>query len=316
MKRALLLNIGRGITRSTVFYAVVLVFSACAPGSAQTKQQSAKANQYPFKVEVIGHGQPMILIPGLSSSGQVWESTIARYKANYECHVLTLAGFAGEPPTTEPFLEKARLSLADYIRAKKLRKPVVVGHSLGGILTLWLASKEPALVGPIIIVDALPYAPASLQPNANPESLKSQAEAMRKALIAQSREQRQQMQLTTLQTMITDPSNVALAAKWGALSDPATIAQAMYEMLTIDLRPELVRIKAPTLVIGTWIGLRQYATREQVEKSFREQYATLSGHKFVMSEKARHFVMLDDPEFLFKEMDSFLISQHQKGRKR
>ena len=315
MKRTLLLHLGRCLIRPTVFYAVVLVFLACAPGEAQTKQQAAKANQYPFKVEVIGHGQPMILIPGLSSSGQVWERAVVRYKANYECHVLTLAGFAGEPPTTEPFLEKVRLGLANYIRAKKLRKPVVVGHSLGGILTLWLASKEPDLVGPLIIIDALPYAPASLQPNANPESLKSQAEAMRKALLAQSPEQRQQMQLTTLQTMITDSSNVALAAKWGALSDPATVAQAMYEMFMTDLRPDLARIKAPTLVIGTWIGLRQYATREQVEKSFREQYATLSGYKFVMSEKAKHFVILDDPEFLFKEMDSFLVSQHQKDGK-
>jgi pimeloyl-ACP methyl ester carboxylesterase len=315
MKRTLLLNIGKGIFRSTVFYAVVLVLLACAPEEAQTKQHSAKANQYPFNVEVIGHGQPMILIPGLSSSGQVWQSTVARYKANYECHVLTLAGFAGEPPTLAPFLENVRLGLANYIREKKLRKPVVVGHSLGGILTLWLASKEPELVGPIIIVDALPYAPTAMQPNATPESLKSQAEAMRKALLAQSPEPRQQMQLTTLQTMITDSSNVALAAKWGDLSDPATIAQAMYEMFVIDLRPDLARIKAPTLVIGTWIGLRQYATREQVEKSFREQYATLFGHKFVMSEKAKHFVMLDDPEFLFKEMDSFLVSLHQKGRK-
>jgi pimeloyl-ACP methyl ester carboxylesterase len=251
----------------------------------------------------------MILIPGLYSSGQVWDGAVERYRANYECHVLTLAGLAGEPPTTAPFLEKVRLGLADYIRAKKLRKPVVVGHSMGGFLTLWLASREPELVGPLVIVDMLPYPPAAQQQTATPETMKAPAEALRQGMLAQSPEQRRQMLTALLQTMITDPSKVALAAEWGAASDPNTVAQAMYEMFTTDLRPELVRIKAPTLVIGTWVGLRQYATREQVEQNFRGQYARLAGYKFVMSEGARHFLTFDDPEFLFKEMDHFLASQ-------
>jgi pimeloyl-ACP methyl ester carboxylesterase len=271
------------------------------------------ANRYPFKVEIKGHGRPMILIPGLYSSGQVWESTVNKYKANYECHVLTLAGLAGEPPINAPFLEKIRLGLADYIRSKRLRKPVVVGHSMGGFLALWLASKEPEMVGPIVVIDMLPFLPAAQQPNATPDSMKSQAEMMRKGMLAQTPEQRRQMQLTVLQSMITDPSNVALAAKWGAASDPNTAAQAMYEMFTTDLRPDLAHIKAPTLVIGTWVGLRQYATREQIEKNFRAQYAGLAGYTFVMSEKAKHFVMLDDPAFLFKEMDSFLTTHNRKS---
>jgi pimeloyl-ACP methyl ester carboxylesterase len=280
---------------------------------AQTKWTSNRANPYPFKVEVTGHGKPMILVPGLYSSGEVWESVVSRYKANYECHVLTLAGIAGEPPVRAPFLEKVRLGLADYIRAKKLRKPVVAGHSMGGFLALWLASKEPQLVGPIIVVDMLPFPPAAQQPAATSETMKSQAEALRKGMLTQSPEQRQQMQTAVLQTMITDPAKLALAAKWAALSDTNTVAEAMYEMFTLDLRPDLARIKVPTLVICTWVGLRQYMSREQVEKNFREQYAELSGYKLVVSEKAKHFVMFDDPEFLFKEMDSFLTSRRQKN---
>ena len=315
MKRILSINVCRSIIRSTFFYAVVLCLLACVAVDAQKKQPTNKAKQYPFKVEVTGHGRPMILIPGLYSSGQVWESTVARYKAHYECHVLTLAGLAGEPPTTAPFLENVRLGLADYIRAKKLRKPVVVGHSMGGFLALWLASKEPELVGPIVVIDMLPFLPAAQQQNATPETVKPRAEMMRKAILAQTPEQRQQMQVTLFQAMITDPAKVSLVAEWGAASDPNTIAQAMYEMFTIDLRPELPRIKASTLVIGTWVGLRQYATRERIEQNFREQYAGLSGYKFVMSEKAKHFVMFDDPDFLFKEMDSFLASQNRKDGK-
>lgn len=308
-------QVSRNIIPSKLFYAVLLSLMGFVVAQAQNGQRANKPNQYPFKVEVSGHGRPMILIPGLYSSGQVWDGTVARYKANYECHVLTLAGLAGEPPIAAPFLEKVRLGIADYIRAKKLRKPVVVGHSMGGFLALWLASREPELVGPLVIVDILPYPPAAQQPTATPETMKPQAEALRKGMLAQSPEQRRQMQTAVLQTMITDSSKQALAAKWADASDPNTVAQAMYELLTTDLLPELARVKVPTLIIGTWIGLRQYMSREQVEKNFREQYASLAGYKFVMAEKAKHFVMFDEPEFLFEEMDNFLASQSRKSGK-
>src|SRR5580658_8822741 len=73
-----------------------------------------------FSVKVTGKGAPMILIPGLACSGEVWDSTVAHFQNRYECHVLTLAGFAGQPPIKPPMLEAVRAQLADYIRAKKL----------------------------------------------------------------------------------------------------------------------------------------------------------------------------------------------------
>jgi N-formylmaleamate deformylase len=54
----------------------------------------ASADTSMFRVQVSGYGQPMILIPGLASSGEIWNSTVDRYARTYECHVLTLAGFA------------------------------------------------------------------------------------------------------------------------------------------------------------------------------------------------------------------------------
>src|SRR5476649_2540804 len=86
-----------------------------------------------FRVEVSGHGRPMILIPGLSSSGDTWKTTVARYQDRFRCHVLTLAGFAGVAPIKAPMLAAVRTELADYIRREHLDHPIV-GHSLGGTL--------------------------------------------------------------------------------------------------------------------------------------------------------------------------------------
>jgi pimeloyl-ACP methyl ester carboxylesterase len=281
-------------------------------------QKTSKETKYPsFKVEVYGRGEPMILIPGLSSSGEVWASTVERYKANYECHVLTLAGFAGQPAVKAPFLEKVRNDLAAYIREKKLKKPTIVGHSLGGFMALWLASAEPDLTGRLVIVDAVPFFGAINNPTATAETMKSQADAMRIAMATpQTVEQRRQTLTMFLQAMISDPAKIALATEWGVNSDPETIAQAMYEMYTNDLRPSLSRIKSPTLVVGTWIAYQQYATRAAVEKTFRDQFANLNGYRFVMSEAGKHFVMYDDPKLLFSEMDAFLASAGGNDKKR
>ena len=310
-------SVGQKLIRVLFSCALIFSFSIFLTENIFGQKTSKETKHPSFNVEVTGRGEPMILIPGLSSSGEVWESTVARYKSNYECHVLTLAGFAGQPAVKEPSLEKVRNDLAAYIREKKMKKPTIVGHSLGGFMALWLASVEPDLAGRLVIIDSLPFLGALNNPNATPETTKPHAEAMRKAVTAtQTEEQRRKTQEMYLQSMISDPAKVALALEWGVNSDPKTIAQAMYEMYTIDLRPSLSRIKSPTLVIGTWIAYQQYATRAAVEKTFRDQFANLPGYRFVLSEAGKHFVMYDDPKLLFSEMDAFLKNPGEKDKKR
>src|SRR5215831_15323666 len=93
---------------------------------------SEETPHHSFHVDVVGRGRPMILIPGLSSSPDTWTTTVARYRDRYECHVLTLAGFVGQPPVAEPLIASVRRELAVYIRDRHLDHPIIVGHSLGG----------------------------------------------------------------------------------------------------------------------------------------------------------------------------------------
>jgi pimeloyl-ACP methyl ester carboxylesterase len=100
---------------------------------------AAQAQNF-FKVDVQGKGKPMILIHGLYCSSEVWEETIERYKNNYECHTLTLAGFAGNPANlNEQFLSSVTNDLIAYIKAKKLNKPVIMGHSMVDLFLSWQA---------------------------------------------------------------------------------------------------------------------------------------------------------------------------------
>jgi pimeloyl-ACP methyl ester carboxylesterase len=57
---------------------------------------------------------------------------------------------------------------------------VIVGHSVGGVLALWLAEKEPTLVSKLVVVDTLPFIGIYFKPHADAESIKPVAEAFRR----------------------------------------------------------------------------------------------------------------------------------------
>ena len=257
-----------------------------------------------FAVQVTGHGPPIILIPGLSSSGAVWDGTVAHLKDRYQCHVLTLAGFAGQPRIPAPFLETVRNDLAAYIRDKKLDHPIVVGHSLGGFLALWLASHDPDLPGPLVIVDSLPFLPASLMPGATVDTAKPMADRMR-TMMNVPREQFITNSSYTVRGMVTKPEDFKRVMSWVSTTDPSAAGDAMGDLFSHDLRNDIARIQSPTLVLGTWIAFKDFTTRDGVEAQFRGQYAKLKNCRIVMSE-TRHFIMLDDPKWFYEQVDAFL----------
>ncbi len=267
--------------------------------------------QTPFRVTVTGRGAPMILIPGLASSGATWDTTVAHYQDRYQCHVLTLAGFAGVPRIPAPMLTAVRDGLADYIRKNKLEKPVIVGHSLGGFLALSLAAKYPELPGPLVIVDAYPFLGGLMTPNASPEELKHAMAQTAQFYRNQDQDMYERMARSGLNTryMVTKDSDLDRLIAWGLASDRTAVADAMIEMMSTDLREEIAQIKSPTLVMATWIGYKDYTTREQIEAGLHRQYAKLPGAVLQLSDTARHFLMWDDPNWMFGRMDNFLAGQ-------
>ncbi|MBZ5619727.1 MAG: alpha/beta hydrolase [Acidobacteriia bacterium] len=264
--------------------------------------------QAPFQVKVTGHGQPLILIPGLSSSGETWDTTVARYQDRFECHVLTVAGFAGVPRVPAPMLDRVRDGLADYIRKNHLAKPVIIGHSLGGYEALALAAKYPDLPGKLVIVDAYPFFAGIASPDATPAQVNEMVAGMRQYYGGQDQDAYDRFTKSGVATriMVTRDSDLDRLIAWGLASDRTAVADAMCELFSADLRNDLARIKSPTLVLGSWIGYKQYTNRKNTEANLHRQYAQLDGVEIQITDTARHFIMWDDPEWMFGHLDRFL----------
>ena len=282
---------------------------AAGPDAAPTPKTVADnpALHPTFTVRVVGKGQPMLLIPGLTCPGAVWDEAVAHYQRQYQCHVISLAGFGGTAPVAvaDPLLPTVRDQLLAYIKTQKLNKPVVVGHSLGGFMALALSAARPEAIGPLVIVDSLPYLAAIQNPAATVETVKPVAEKMRQQMQRGHLPAAAQRQMVA--GMATDTARQTQIARWGMASDPATTAQAMYDMYTIDLRDGISRIQQPVLVLGAWAAYAQYgSTKESTRAIFAQQYAKLPQARIEMSEAGRHFLMYDDTAWFLAQADAFL----------
>ena len=274
--------------------------------SAQQAQHACNC----FNVEVVGQGPAVILIPGLASSGTVWQSTVDALKADYQLHIFTLAGFAGVAPIPmqnwgEGYLPLQQHAILRYIREQQLDKPVVIGHSLGGYLALALAATAPEQIGAAINVDGLPALGALFAANQANNSGDTQQPQGSFDPMAMAKSMANNAQWH--QRIVADMYR----------SDGATSGRVMGELMQADLRPKLANISVPVLTLGALQHGAPYSTPEQVQANYEQQLANAPAqyHRFAFAPDAKHFIMADAPDWLNQQIAQFLQQQIGGGAK-
>lgn len=264
-------------------------------GNAQSKA---------FKVEIFGKGAPIILIPGFSCSGDVWKETVAHLKDRYECHVLTIAGFAGVAPIDTPILATVKNEIIRYVQSKRLVKPVIIGHSLGSFMGLWVSSTAPGLFGKLICVDGMPFLSALSDSNANASLLKK-SPMYDPAAAVKSFERLPDSGFIdntakALFWQVNDTARAREIATWQYRSNRRTLGLALIELATTDLRKDIARITSQVLVLGSI-----YETREKSYELINQQFRNLP-EAVIHVANSKHFIMYDQPEWFYNELDKFL----------
>ena len=286
-------------------FAFAAAGAACAP-TAPVREAQPPGVHPSFQVKVSGEGRPLILIPGLACTGEVWDSTVARFQDHYQLHVLTLGGFGGAPAFKGEMLSTVETDLAAYIRDTKLTQPVLIGHSLGAVIAYSLAADHPELVGGVVAVDGVPFYPALMDPGATPLSARPFGEKMAGFLSSQDAAGRHQSNVRYATTAATDPAQQARITAWGDASDPSTVGRAFVELCSTDLRAKVRHIQAPLLLIASE---SPGADSKTVSSLYEGQVASVPKHRVLVAQGSHHFVMFDRPEFLFDSIQAFLTDK-------
>ena len=246
-----------------------------------------------FSVEVTGRGPDVLLIPGLTAGRGTWRSTAAAV-TGYRYHLLQVSGFAGEPARGN--VRGAILSpLADqiirYIEDRRLHRPAIVGHSMGGTLAMLIAARRPDLVGRIMVVDMLPQ-PAGLF-GQSASGISPLADSL--GNFASTPGGRRLF--GTFMNVFSPPGSA------NRNSDPDVVGRAMRELATTDLTPRLPQIRAPMTVL---YASPDRATRASLDRTFAAAYENAHNARLVRIDGSGHMIMFDRPERLREEMRVFL----------
>ncbi|WP_257997875.1 alpha/beta hydrolase [Salimicrobium jeotgali] len=109
---------------------------------------------YEYFAEKIGRGEPVIFLPAGGFSGNEGLNIAEYIQDEFETHMIDLPGIGGSSGISG---KVTSIVLADwgkeYVDRRKMKKAVVIGHSLGGAVALAFARHYPERVRTLILLD-------------------------------------------------------------------------------------------------------------------------------------------------------------------
>jgi pimeloyl-ACP methyl ester carboxylesterase len=157
--------LGSAAVTRTVHYAAEPACTsppATSPVYAGGKQRVARTARGPIAYYSFGGGSPVLLVTGFRSTLSEWNATfLAALAQHHTVVVFDNRGVGRSIPDATRFTvgDMAR-DTAALIDALKLRRPTVVGWSMGGSVVQQLAIDDPAAISRMVLMGALaPGAP-------------------------------------------------------------------------------------------------------------------------------------------------------------
>ena len=280
--------------------------------------------KYPFEVRKIqvkddieiaymeaGSGKETILfVHGLGSYSPAWKKNIEELSQNFRCIAVDLPGYGksskGNYDGSMTFFAGV---LKDFVTKMNLEKVNLVGHSMGGQISIVTSLFYPEIVEKLILV-----APAGFEEFDEGEKEWFRGIFTPKAVMLTTPEQIElnfaynfyQMP-TDAQYMVAD--RIAMRSAEDFEGYCYIIPQCVKGMVDNPVFDKLKDIKQPTLIVfGEHDNLipNRYLNGGRTEKIAMAGHEQIENSKLLMVEDAGHFVMFEQSAKVNKEITDFL----------
>lgn len=185
-------------------------------------------------------GSPTLLfLHGNLASSRWWEKIFPLLPVGWRALALDLRGYGlSDRPASGYSVDVWTADVEAFVRAKKIERMVLVGHSLGGAVALQYALDYPSVLAALVLLDPVPADGLHLGPQVFEllASMQRTLSAMKEGLIA------------TAPAALVDAFFDQLVAE-GFRSIPAAFKEIPAALSGFDVFPRLSTLSVPTLCL-------------------------------------------------------------------
>jgi len=240
--------------------------------------------------------QPLVFLHGIGGAARAWRGQLAAFSDRYRAIAWDMPGYGGSALLPSVSIAALADALRDFLQEIGAAKPILVGHSIGGMIVQQLLAKSPDIASAVVLAQTSPafgkpdgdwqkaFIEARLGPLDRGEMLVSLAPTLVKELVGDD----------------PDVSGMELARDCMASVPEPTYRATMLALMGFDLRDALKNISVPTLVLS---GSKD---KNAPAPMMAKMASYVPSATYVEIEGVGHLVNLERPAEFNAALDRFL----------
>ena len=243
---------------------------------------------------------PLVFLHGIGGAARAWRGQLDFFSDRFRAIAWDMPGYGGSASLPTVSIATLADALADFLRQVGAARPILVGHSIGGMIVQQWLVKYPRTAGAVVLAQTSPafgnaagdwqknFIEARLGPLDRGETLVSLAPSL-------------------VQELVGDPPDARgmdLARDCMAGVPPATYRATMLALMGFDLRHALKEISVPTLLLS---GSKD---NNAPAPMMAKMASYVPGAIYVELEGVGHLANLERPDEFNAVLWDFLMDSH------
>jgi 3-oxoadipate enol-lactonase len=263
-----------------------------------TASQPMKTRDRRFSYEAAGDpgSPPLVFLHGIGGAARAWRGQLDFFEDRYRVIAWDMPGYGGSTPLSTVSIAALADAFHDFLQQIGARKPILVGHSIGGMIVQQLLAKDSSIARAVVLAQTSPafgkadgdwqkeFIAARLGPLDRGETMISLAPMLVRELVGDD----------------PDPAGIDLARECMAAVPASTYRATMLALLGFDQRSALKTIAVPTLVLS---GSKD---KNAPAPMMAKMASYIPSASYVELEGAGHLVNLERPAIFNAALDRFL----------
>src|ERR1700704_6387051 len=99
---------------------------------------------------------PLVFLHGIGGAARAWRGQLDFFGDRFHAIAWDMPGYGGSAPLAKCSIAALADALQDFLQQIGATKPILVGHSIGGMIVQQLLAKSPNIAGAVVLAQTSP----------------------------------------------------------------------------------------------------------------------------------------------------------------